>query len=84
MQFAACRRWRSPATGANYPVAWTVTLPGGRRYTVEAELDNQELDSRGSTGSVYWEGLSTLKDDTGRIVGGGYLEMTGYASRLAL
>lgn len=84
VQFAAGRRWRSPATGASYPVAWTVTLPAGRRYTVEAELDNQELDSRGSTGSVYWEGLSTLRDDTGRIVGGGYLEMTGYASRLSL
>lgn len=82
--FTAGRRWRSPATGAIYPVVWTVTLPEGRRYTVEAELDNQELDSRGSTGSVYWEGLSTLRDDAGRIVGGGYLEMTGYASRLSL
>lgn len=82
--FTAGRRWRSPATGAAYPVAWTVTLPEGGRYTVEAELENQELDSRGSTGSVYWEGLSTLKDDTGRVVGGGYLEMTGYVGRLAL
>jgi len=84
VQFAPGRVWRSPATGAAYPVSWTLTLPQGRRYTVQAELDNQELDSRGSTGSVYWEGLSVLRDATGQAVGSGYLEMTGYASRLAL
>jgi predicted secreted hydrolase len=47
-------------------------------------IDNQELDSRGSTGSIYWEGLSDLIDSQGRKVGRGYLEMTGYASRLRM
>nr|MBP6615022.1 carotenoid 1,2-hydratase [Aquabacterium sp.] len=46
--------------------------------------DAQELDSRGSTGSIYWEGLSELRDAQGAVVGGGYLEMTGYASALVL
>ena len=45
-------------------------------------LDNQELDSRASTGAIYWEGLSDLFDVQGRHVGRGYLEMTGYAGSL--
>ena len=48
-------------------------------YTVRAVLDNQELDSRASTGTIYWEGLSELFDNNGRKIGRGYLEMTGYA-----
>ena len=60
-----------------------IDTPAGR-FTVRALLDDQELDSRGSTGAVYWEGLSELLDDQGRRVGRGYLEMTGYAARLRL
>lgn len=47
-------------------------------------IDPQELDSRASTGTVYWEGLSDLFDEGGRAVGRGYLEMTGYAGALRL
>jgi predicted secreted hydrolase len=64
-------------------VAWTVDTPAGR-FTVRSLLDAQELDSRRSTGTVYWEGLSELLDDAGRRVGLGYLEMTGYAGVLRL
>jgi predicted secreted hydrolase len=39
---------------------------------------------RSATGTVYWEGLSTLHAADGRRVGIGYLEMTGYAGRLVL
>ena len=81
--FQPGRRWRSATSGADYPVVWTVQTPAGR-FTVQALLDAQELDSRSSTGTVYWEGLSALLDDTGRRVGLGYLEMTGYAGRLVL
>jgi len=51
---------------------------------VRAVIDNQELDSRASTGAIYWEGLSHLFDSNGKQVGRGYLEMTGYAQRLRL
>jgi len=81
--FAAGRRWTSPASKAAYPVEWTVTTPVGV-YAVEALQDDQELDSRASTGSIYWEGLSRLRDGAGRNAGSGYLEMTGYAGRLRL
>ena len=48
------------------------------------EGDGPWLDSRRSTGSAYWEGLSELLDAQGRPVGRGYLEMTGYAGALRL
>ena len=53
-------------------------------YTVKAAIDNQELDSRQSTGAIYWEGLSELVDSNGKKVGRGYLEMTGYAQPLRM
>ena len=102
--FTPVRSWKSPASGATYPVEWTVhvtrnasgsyangitggasgTTPRSARYRVKAVIDNQELDSRQSTGAVYWEGLSELFDGQGQLVGRGYLEMTGYASPLML
>ena len=81
--FRPVRYWVSPLTGARYPVEWLVRTPADI-YTVKALLDNQELDSRASTGAVYWEGLSALIDSNGRTVGRGYLEMTGYASPLRI
>jgi predicted secreted hydrolase len=81
--FKPVRFWTSPLTRTTYPVEWMVRTPGDF-YTVRAVLDNQELDSRQSTGSIYWEGLSELIDSNGRRVGSGYLEMTGYASPLRL
>ena len=51
---------------------------------MRALLDAQELDSDGSTGAIYWEGLSNLLDGAGQPVGRGYLEMTGYAGALRL
>ena len=81
--FEPGRTWRSPATQATYPVAWTVRTPAGT-FGVRSLLDAQEVDARRSTGTVYWEGLSELLDAQGRRVGLGYLEMTGYAGRLRL
>jgi predicted secreted hydrolase len=75
--------WRSPATGGVYPVQWIVGTPVGR-FEVRSLLDAQELDARASTGTVYWEGLSSLHDAQGRRVGWGYLEMTGYVGRVRL
>jgi predicted secreted hydrolase len=81
LRFTPGRVWQSPATGGRYPVVWTIDTPVGR-FEVRSLLDAQELDARASTGTVYWEGLSTLHDAQGRRVGRGYLEMTGYVGRL--
>jgi predicted secreted hydrolase len=82
-EFQPHRRWKSPLSGASYPVEWALRTPADI-YTVRALIDNQELDSRGSTGAIYWEGLSDLLDSNGKRVGRGYLEMTGYATRLRM
>ncbi len=81
--FTAGRQWQSPSSGARYPVQWQVNTPAGPAQ-VRALFDAQELDSRSSTGTIYWEGLSELLDAQGQRVGLGYLEMTGYAGRLRI
>lgn len=81
--FQALRGWKSALTQALYPVEWLLRTPADN-YVVRALLDNQELDSRQSTGTVYWEGLCDLFDSNRRHVGRGYLEMTGYAKPLVL
>ena len=82
-QFQPHRRWTSPLSGTSYPVEWGLRTPADF-YTVRAVIDNQELDSRASTGAIYWEGLSDLLDSHGKRVGRGYLEMTGYGTRLKM
>jgi predicted secreted hydrolase len=81
VSWQAGRRWRSPVSAASYPVDWRLQTPAGP-FIVRALADAQELDGRGNTGAIYWEGLSELLDGTGQRIGLGYLEMTGYAGRL--
>jgi predicted secreted hydrolase len=83
VHFTPGRVWQSASSKARYPVQWRIDTPAGR-FDVSALLDDQELDSRGSTGAIYWEGLSDLFDESGGRVGRGYLEMTGYAATLRL
>ena len=82
VDFTATRVWRSPRTGANYPVVWTVRA-GDRRFVIEPLFDDQEQDARATTGTVYWEGAVALKEN-GRRIGAGYLELTGYWRKLRL
>lgn len=91
VRFTPVRRWRSPRTGIEYPVEWTLALADGRRFRLQPLMDDQELDSRASTGAIYWEGavrLFAIEDaEAGtreREAGQGYLEMTGYAERLRM
>ncbi len=80
--FAPQARWRSPRTGASYPVATAVTT-GGTRWELAPLQPDQELDSRRSTGAVYWEGAVRVLRD-GRPAGRGYLELTGYLDPMRL
>lgn len=74
--FTPGRRWRSARTGTSYPVAFAVRA-GELEFRVEPLMDDQELDARRSTGTIYWEGaVRALRD--GRPLGRGYLELTGY------
>lgn len=77
------RRWRSPRTGVEYPVEWRVRI-GNRTVRLQPLMDDQESDTRGSTGTIYWEGATRVLDEEGRKLGRGYLELTGYGERLRL
>lgn len=80
--FEPLSTWTSPRTRATWPVAQTVTVDR-RRFTTRPLMNDQELDSRMSSGAVYWEGASELLE-SGRRVGRGYLEMTGYVAPIRL
>jgi predicted secreted hydrolase len=61
VEWTPLRHWRSPRTGARYPVQWRVRV-GDQTYRVEPLMDDAELDSRSSTGTIYWEGPITLQN----------------------
>ena len=82
VRFTSLRRWRSPRTQAEYPVALRVEA-GGIALELDPLMDDQELDSRASTNTIYWEGAVSAKRD-GKIAGRGYLELTGYWKPLKL
>jgi predicted secreted hydrolase len=76
------RTWSSPATGATYPAGWTIRVPGeGLVIELEPTVADQELDTRATTGVVYWEGSQVVRATRdGEPVGGeAYVELTGYA-----
>jgi predicted secreted hydrolase len=77
----ASREWMSPHTGATYPSGWTVAIPD-EQLVVELTptLLDQELDTRATTGVVYWEGsqdVSATRADQ-PVSGEAYVELTGY------
>ncbi len=77
VRFEPLRHWQSPRSGARYPVALRIDLPG-RSLRLQPLMDDQELDGRGSTGTIYWEGAVRVSEADGRESGLGYLELTGY------
>jgi predicted secreted hydrolase len=76
------RQWTSPRTGTRYPVSMRIAL-WNEVVTLVPLLDDQELDARGSTGTIYWEGAVRAMRGTTEV-GRGYLELTGYGERLKL
>ena len=75
------RTWTSPATGATYPAGWTISVPGqGLVIDLSPTVADQELDTRATTGVVYWEGSQLVKATRNGVPVGGqaYVELTGY------
>jgi predicted secreted hydrolase len=83
----ALDRWKSPKSGAAYPIKWKVSIPS---ESIELEItpafDDQELITARSTRVTYWEGAVEVRGTArGKPVSGqGYVEMTGYAGKLTL
>ena len=76
-------RWTSPTTGADYPAGWTIDIPGLDDLVIELRptVAAQELDTRSTTGVVYWEGSQVVTGTRRGVPIGGqaYVELTGYA-----
>ncbi len=80
-QVAVTDHWTSPHTAAVYPAGWHVTIPTeSLAIDLRPTVNDQELDTRPSTGVVYWEGsqvVSGTRSGTA-ISGQAYVELTGY------
>ncbi|HEX8288102.1 MAG TPA: lipocalin family protein [Pyrinomonadaceae bacterium] len=73
--------WKSPRTNATYPSGWKLKVPKlGLDLTVTPVMPDQELDTRGTTMIVYWEGMCEVsgKDGESDINGRAYVELVGY------
>jgi len=77
--------WRSPRSGAQYPLEWQITVrTPDIELTERTSLNDQELFSKDSAFPSYWEGAVTYSGHiyAQPISGVGYLEMTGYGKPL--
>ena len=75
--------WTSERTGATYPSGWSIFIaPEDLVLELTPTVADQELDTRPTTGVVYWEGSQRVSGTRGGVqVGGrGYVELTGYAN----
>lgn len=73
--------WKSPRTEATYPSGWKIKIPKfGLDLIVSPVIENQELDTRGTTMIVYWEGACEVsgKAKGKKIKGRAYVELVGY------
>lgn len=81
MRVTPAATWKSPHTGAAYPMGWRVAVPKfAIDLTLQPLLRDQELVTRGSTRVTYWEGAVDVNGSFGNVAarGQGYVEMTGY------
>ncbi|MEJ7619106.1 MAG: lipocalin family protein [Pyrinomonadaceae bacterium] len=80
-QLSATDYWRSPHNGTIYPSGWRLEVP--RRQIdlqITPTLKDQELDTRGTTMIVYWEGSCQVTGtrDNQPATGRAYVELVGY------
>ncbi len=75
-------RWRSPESGAEYPVSWRLEIPAQAiSVVISARVPACEVGGEGGEGLPrYWEGPIAAADES--VIG--YLEMTGYSGKISL
>ena len=84
-QMETLRTWKSPVTGANYPVSIRLKTRDPQNdkpvnFLLEPLAENQELAGGGSL--AYWEGACRIREEAGKEIGSAFLELTGYAGNL--
>jgi predicted secreted hydrolase len=76
--------WTSPRTGTTYPSGWQITMFDPKLVIgLTPTLDDQELDTRPTTGVAYWEGSQLVTaarspNTFDQIGGQAYVEITRY------
>ena len=78
----AVGQWRSPRSLLTYPAGFQLRV-AGRTLTLMPLMSDQEVNAQASTGGFYYEGAVELTED-GKLLGRGYLELTGYGAPVAL
>jgi predicted secreted hydrolase len=81
-EIRATGSWKSPRSEATYPMGWEIQIPDhALALTVSPSFPDQELDTRGSTQVIYWEGSVLVRGSYQgtSVAGQGYVELTGYA-----
>ena len=73
--------WRAKSL-IDYPLPMDLWV-GEERYQLVPLMLDQEVDARASTGGFYWEGAVSLMQGE-RLLGQGYLELTGYGAPLKI
>ncbi|QYO65396.1 lipocalin family protein [Leptolyngbya sp. 7M] len=80
-QIEAKGQWKSQATGVEYPSGWRVRVPRiDTDIDIKPLLKDQELDTRGTTMVIYWEGACSVAGQKAGldIAGKAYVELVGY------
>ena len=75
-------QWRSPRSLVTYPERLQLRL-AGRTLTLQPLMPDQEVNAQASTGGFYYEGAVELTEN-GKLLGRGYLELTGYGAPVVL
>lgn len=73
--------WQSYVTKTTYPSGWRLQIPSiNAEFEISPVLRAQELDTRGSTMIIYWEGANTVKGHIqgSETAGRAYVELVGY------
>lgn len=77
-------RWKSPHTGASYPLRWRIRIPG---LKISLECSPRITDGEMRFGAVnYWEGPMSARGTRNgkKIEGDGFMELVGFRRTKAL
>lgn len=68
-------RWTSAATGARYPVRWSLRVPS---LDLDAEILAAAGDAEGLVWEPFWAGPVRLQSRAGAALGDGFMQLSGY------
>lgn len=80
-QLKSLGSWKSSKSSAEYPSGWSVKVEElGIELNISPVMLDQELDTRGTTMIIYWEGACRVSGTVRReaVSGNAYVELVGY------